>query len=175
MNKKMYSWMDSRLVVKDTPKYGKGVFALKLIKKNSPLIVFGGYVLTRKEEVKLPLKIRDIAIQIDKDLVMGVLTKEELTSTDYVNHNCDPNSGIKGQISLVAMRDIKKDEEITFDYGTVLYRIKGAPKYELKCFCGSKNCRKKITQSDWKNPLLHKKYKSYFPYYIQEEIAKLKK
>jgi SET domain-containing protein len=175
MEKKTYSWMDERLAVKDTPKYGKGVFASEPIEKNSPLMVFGGYVLTRKEEVKLPLEIRDIAIQIDKDLVIGVLTKKEVTNTDYVNHSCDPNSGIKGQISLVAMRNIKEGEEITFDYGTVLYREKGAPKYELKCLCGSKNCRGKITQYDWQIPSLQEKYKDFFPYYIKEEIAKLKK
>jgi len=167
--------MNSSLMAKDTSKYGKGIFAAKPIKKNSPLMVFGGYVLTRDEEVKLPLDVRDIAIQIDRDLVIGVLTRKELASTDYVNHSCEPNAGIKGQISLVAMRDIKKGEEITFDYGTVVYRQKGAPKYELICLCGSKSCRKKITQYDWKIPSLQKKYRGYFPYYIQEDIDNLNK
>jgi SET domain-containing protein len=170
-----YSWMNNGLYVKNTPKYGNGVFAKKNIKKDTLLIVFGGYVLTREEEEKLPIEIRDIAITIDKNLVLGVIKKEQLTNTDFVNHSCEPNAGIRGQISLVAMKDIKKGEEITFDYGTVLYRAKGAPKYELNCLCGSKNCRGKITQSDWMLPELQKKYTKYFPYYILDEITKLNK
>ena len=169
-----YSWMNNVLFVKHTLKYGKGIFAKKMIKKDTLLMVFGGYILTRKEENKLPIDIRDAAIQIEKDLVLGIIDKNQLRSTDYLNHSCEPNAGIKGQISLLAMRDINKGEEITFDYGTVLYRIKGAPKYELKCLCGSKNCRGKITQYDWMLSRLHIKYKEYFPYYILDEINKLK-
>ena len=167
--------MNKSLIVKNTPKYGKGVFASKTIKKDTLLIVFGGYVLTRKEEEKLPVEIRDIAIRIEKDFVLGVIDKSQLCSTDYVNHNCEANAGIKGQISLIAMRDMKKGEEITFDYGTVLYHVNGQPKYEFKCLCGSKNCRGKITEYDWMLPELQAKYKGYFPYYILEEITKLKK
>lgn len=175
MKKKMFSWINKNLIAKDTPKYGKGVYATKAISKNEPLMVFGGYVLTRKEEEKLPSEIRDIAIQIDRDLVIGVTNRNELASTDYVNHSCNPNSGIKGQISLVAMRDIRKGEEITFDYGTVLFRAKGAPKYELKCLCGENKCRGVITQNDWKIKDLQDRYMDFFPYYIKEEINKLKK
>lgn len=169
-NGRMHSWMDSRLVVRNTPNYGNGVFANKHISQGSLLMVFGGYVLTRKEESQLPLQIRDAPIQIERDLVIGVLTEDDVASTDFVNHSCDPNTGIKGQISLVAMRDIESGEEITFDYGTVLYRAEGAPNYELECLCGSENCRGKITQYDWQLPALQKKYEGYFPYFIQEEI-----
>lgn len=175
LNKRTFSWFDKRLAVMDTDKYGGGVFASDFIKKDSLLMVFGGYILTRKEEVKLPLRIRDVALQVDRDFVIGLLKKEELSNTDYLNHNCNPNAGIKGQISVVAMKDIKKGEEVTFDYGTVLYREEGAPHYSFKCLCGSKECRGEVTQFDWKIPSVQKKCKGYFPYYIQEEIDKLNK
>lgn len=171
-----YSWINQSLIVKDMLKYGKGVFASETIKKDTFLIVFGGYILTRKEEEKLPPEIRDIAIRVEKDFVLGIINKSQLGTVDcYVNHSCDPNAGIKGQITLVAMRDIKKGEEITFDYGTVLYHTNDEPEYEFKCLCGNKNCRGKITQYDWMLPKLQEKYKEYFPYYILEEITKLKK
>jgi len=171
-----YSWINKSLVLKNVHRYGKGVFASETIRKNTLLIVFGGYVLTREEEEKLPIEIRDIAIRIEKDFVLGIIDKSQLGSIDcYVNHNCEPNAGIKGQISLVAMRNIKKGEEITFDYGTVLYHANSEPDYEFKCLCGSKNCRGKITQYDWMLSKLQKKYEGYFPYYITEEIEKLKK
>jgi SET domain-containing protein len=165
--------MNENLIAKETQKFGIGVFAKKALRKGTLLMVFGGYVLTRNEEEKLPLRIRDIAITIDRNMVIGVTNAKQLSNADYVNHSCDPNSGIKGQISLVAMRNIKKGEQITFDYGTVLFRGRGVPKYELSCMCESRNCRKKITQYDWKLPDLQKRYKGFFPYYIQEEIDKL--
>ena len=34
----------------------------------------------------------------------------------HLNHSCEPNLGLQGQIAFVAMRDIAADEELTFDY-----------------------------------------------------------
>lgn len=174
MIKSTFSWINPKLEIKNTEKYGKGTFAMEIIKKGERLFIFGGHIMSREEEETLPEKIRDIAIQIDKNFVIGPNTIEELSDTDYVNHSCSPNSGIKGQITLVAMKDIESGEEITFDYGTVLFVEENKPIYELQCSCNSKDCRKKITQMDWKIPELQQKYKGFFPYYIQEEIDKLK-
>lgn len=165
--------MHSSLLVRET-QYGKGTFANSKISSGTLLMVFGGYVMTRQEEETLPVQIRDIAITIDRNLVIGPIKTSQLSDADYVNHSCNPNCGIKGQISLVAMRNLKKGEEITFDYGTVLYKDKGAPAYQLVCECGDDNCRKEITSEDWMLPALQKKYKGFFPYYIQEEIENLK-
>ena len=79
--------------------------------------------------------------------------------------------GFKGQIFLVAMRDIKPGEEATFDYGTVLHESPDAPRYTLGCKCGASSCRGTITENDWKNPVLQKKYKGYFQYYLAEKIS----
>lgn len=46
-------------------------------------------------------------------------------------------------------------------------------KFELKCKCGSKNCRKIIRGDDWKIKKLQKKYKGYFSDYLQKKIDKL--
>ena len=68
------------------------------------------------------------------------------------------------------MRNIKKNEQITFDYAMTLFKSKNGPNYKLKCFCGEKNCRKFITNNDWKLKKLQKKYKGYFQYYLEEKI-----
>ena len=34
----------------------------------------------------------------------------------FINHSCEPNSGIKGTKKVHAIKDIFKGEEITFDY-----------------------------------------------------------
>nr|XP_009416927.1 PREDICTED: uncharacterized protein LOC103997440 isoform X2 [Musa acuminata subsp. malaccensis] len=62
----------------------------------------------------------------------------------FINHSCDPNCRtekwmVNGEvcIGLFAIRDIKKGEELTFDYNYV--RVFGAA--AKKCVCGSSVCR----------------------------------
>jgi len=37
-----------------------------------------------------------------------------------VNHSCEPNAGFRGDLVLVARRDIGPEEEITWDYSTAI-------------------------------------------------------
>ncbi|CAH9101764.1 unnamed protein product [Cuscuta europaea] len=62
----------------------------------------------------------------------------------FINHSCDPNCRtekwmVNGEvcIGLFAVRDIKKGEELTFDYNYV--RVFGAA--AKKCVCGTPQCR----------------------------------
>ncbi|KAK3009978.1 hypothetical protein RJ639_012833, partial [Escallonia herrerae] len=62
----------------------------------------------------------------------------------FINHSCEPNCRtekwmVNGEvcIGLFAMRNIKKGEELTFDYNYV--RVFGAA--AKKCVCGSSQCR----------------------------------
>ena len=61
----------------------------------------------------------------------------------FINHSCDPNCEtrkwhIKGElcIGIFAKKDIKEDEELTFNYDFDLNKTR----YQ-KCLCGAKNCR----------------------------------
>lgn len=79
----------------------------------------------------------------------------------HFNHACDSNVGFNRRGDYIAIRDIKGGEELTFDYGL----FESNPKFKLRCSCGSKNCRKTITGSDWKKLLLDKKKAQYiFPF-----------
>jgi len=167
-----FSLTSPKLEVGKTTKYGKGVFAKGKFKKDEIITVFGGYIMSRKDELLLPSSINDNGIFISDDIVLGIKKKSEIEIASYFNHSCSPNSGFKGQIFLVAMRDIEKGEEITFDYAMVLHKSKNLPPYKMKCFCLSKDCRKIVSDSDWKNKYLQKKYKGYFQFYLQEKINK---
>lgn len=169
-----FHWLNPKLEVQKTVRYGFGTFAKANVKKGDLLLVLSGYVMRVSEEEKLPGSLSDNGIQITEDLSLAISKKEELGGINFFNHSCDPNVGIKGQIFLVAMRNIKKGEEVTFDYATTLYKSKRGKSYNLECLCGKDNCRGVITNSDWKNKGLQKKYKGYFQYYIQEKIDKLK-
>ena len=57
----------------------------------------------------------------------------------YINHSCNPNTYVKtidGVRKVIAMRDIKKEDEITYDYS-----INGYNNGEFECNCSSNNCR----------------------------------
>jgi hypothetical protein len=131
--------------------------------------------MTRKEEEALPEEFRDHGVQIAEDFV---LTWTEASSTEidgYFNHSCSPNTGYKGQIMLVAMKQINSDEEVTFDYGMVVFQSRNAKRYRIECQCGAKNCRGIITDNDWKIPELQKRYDGYFQWYLQDKIDRIKK
>ena len=58
----------------------------------------------------------------------------------FVNHSCSPNcesDQFGDRIWIVALRDIKAGEELTYDY--CLWD--GEPGDEAPCYCGAGNCR----------------------------------
>lgn len=168
-----FSWMSPNLEVRIDSKYGKngkGVFAKKKIEKEESLFIFGGYVMSLKDVQKLPKSFRDEGLTISDDFALTIKKSDEVEAGSFVNHSCNPNAGYRGQIFLVAMRDIKMNEEITFDYAMVL---SDKEKYSMKCSCESRNCRGIVTSSDWKNRILQKKYEGYFQYYLQEKIQNI--
>ncbi len=93
---------------------------------------------------------------------------EELDGVFKVNPSCDPNCGFISPVTLVSMRDIKPDEEITYDYAMTDVGTKEEGWEDMRCLCGCPNCRKVITGSDWKLPKLQAKYKGYFSPYVQK-------
>ena len=71
----------------------------------------------------------------------------------HLNHSCDPNLGLRGQIVFVSLRDIETDEELTFDYA-----MTDDEHYEMRCDCGSARCRGTVTGKDWLRMELQEKY-----------------
>lgn len=63
--------------------------------------------------------------------------KSETYFWKYLNHNCEPNCFFNvDSMVLIALRDIKKDEELNFDYNTTEYDMSSP----FKCDCKSVNC-----------------------------------
>jgi hypothetical protein len=140
-------------------KGGRGVFAEQPIPRGSLLVVFGGDIISRKDVERLTPEVRPLVIQVDEDCFL-VSTKPG--PADWVNHSCDPNAGIRGQITLVAIRDIAVGEEITFDYAM----SDGCDYDEFDCGCGSRLCRGRITGEDWRNPVLAERYRGFRSTYL---------
>jgi uncharacterized protein len=58
-----------------------------------------------------------------------------------VNHSCEANVGIRSNnvsaYDFIALRDVKKGEEVLWDYETSEYNLYG----QFLCSCGVSNCR----------------------------------
>lgn len=83
----------------------------------------------------------------------------------YINHSCNPNSGFRGSLTIVAMKDVNKNEEITLDYSIT----EEDPYWHMVCHCGAKQCRK-IIVSAVSQPELLLKYKSYLPNFLRDHL-----
>jgi hypothetical protein len=65
----------------------------------------------------------------------------------YLNHSCEGNCGFDAEGDFIAIRNINKGEELSYDYALV----ESNPAFSMSCSCGSKKCRQLITGNDWKN------------------------
>ena len=133
---------------KKSPLHGSGLFAKNDIKKGSKVIEYIGDKVTKKEgDKRADKQIR----KAKKDKNNGMVYVFELNKrydidgdVDYnfakfINHSCNPNCEVDGKglkLWIFALRDIKKGEELSYDYGF------GYDKdyKDYICKCGSKNC-----------------------------------
>ncbi len=176
-NKKRFSWMNPKLTIRTTDKYGRGVFSTAQIDKDEILFVMGGYILSIEDENRLRGQVADKPIEISEDYSIGPRTPGDmlLMPQHYVNHSCNPNAGFRGQVFMVAMRNISKKEEILYDYAMIIHSNSRSTAYfKMTCRCGASNCRGVIDEEGWKLPELQKKYDGYFQWYLQEKINALK-
>ena len=163
-------YLSQKLEVRTTPeKGGNAVYASKALKKNEVLAVWGGQVVTLEQVLALPRDEQGHTIQIYEELYLAPMGMDE--PADYINHSCNPNAGICGQITLVAMRDINAGEEITFDYAMA----DSSSFDEFDCACGAPNCRGRVSGNDWKRPELWGRYDGYFSTYLQIKIDRMHK
>ncbi len=169
------SWMNPGCEVRSSSINQRGVYAATDIAKGERLAIFGGDILTINETLKLPELFRFYPLQIEERFMLYMRNPETPEDTDYFNHSCSPNAGIRGQIFLTAMRDIKMNEEITFDYCMSLSEFTGSSfVIEFDCSCGTPECRGRVTQRDWRIESLQKRYKGFFSLYIQDKIEQNK-
>lgn len=148
-------------------KGGRALFARERVKQGEVLLVWGGEVVTADTLKWMSEDKRRISVQIEEDLYL--VTSNEGPS-DWVNHSCDPNAGVVGQVVLVALRDVRVGEEICFDYATT----DGSPYDEFECGCASRTCRGHVTGDDWRQPALQARYAGHFSPYIQRRIDRLR-
>ena len=130
----------------------RGLYAATNIKKNTKIIEYKGKIITVKETETNP------KFDNDKAIYLFNLNKKYDLDGDFkyntarlINHSCDPNCEVDGvglKLWIYAIKDIKKNEELTYDYGFSFdkdYR-------DFPCRCGTKKCVGFIvnSQSRWR-------------------------
>jgi SET domain-containing protein len=155
--------------VRESPIHGRGLFAIAKIDKDEIVAVKGGHIV-KGEQLKKEITplLGPVEIQIDDNLyIVPVTPAEREGSMLYSNHSCDANLGMRGEITFVAMRDIRAGEELTHDWATT-----DDDDYSLQCKCGAATCRGTLTGKDWQRPELQKRYAGYFSTYLAGKIAR---
>ena len=164
------SYRSPKTEVRESKIHGRGLFAAADIAKDEIVAVKGGHIVDRKTlGEKISPVLGPVEIQIDDDLFIAPVTEEEReTSMLYSNHSCDPNLGMRGEITFVAMREIRAGEELTHDWA-----MTDDDDYSIECNCGAPDCRKILTGKDWRRPDLQKHYAGYFSAYLARKMALL--
>ncbi|MBI4709203.1 MAG: SET domain-containing protein-lysine N-methyltransferase [Candidatus Portnoybacteria bacterium] len=168
------SYLSPKIKIGQSKVQGLGLFAVENIKKDEIIGIKAGYIINRETLERIGGLKSDIGqsmLQVSDEFFIGPLTADDIgDSMMYVNHSCEPNIGMLGDVINVAMRDIVIGEELTADYAVALIH----PSLLMECNCGAINCRKIITGEDWKRPELQGRYKGYFSAYIQKKIKEEK-
>lgn len=169
MGERAHSYLSAKCEVQSTDtRGGHTVVAREPIAKGELIAIWSGILVQSTELDLLPVTVRRYSLQVEEDQYLVSLSDCE--PADYVNHSCSPNSGLSGQIALVAMRDIQAGEEVTYDYAM----SDGSSYDEFQCGCGSEKCRTSISGHDWQKPELWLRYEGHFSPYLQRRIDRLR-
>ena len=125
-----------------------GLFAKTDIKKGEKVIEYKGRKFTHKQVEENDRFDNSKAIYLFTLNERYVLDGDTKTNTaKYINHSCNPNCEvdiINGKIWIIAIKDIKKGDELSYDYGFGY----DADFRQFPCKCGSKNCCGYIVRDD---------------------------
>ncbi len=142
--------MNDWLIVKQTEKKDRGCFAIRDIPKETQIIEYKGKIVSKSLAEKMESKHK-----AKGELWIFTLNKNQDIDASrggnearFINHscstNCEPVNYDDEEIWIEATQDIKKGEEITYNYG-----FDGPDEY-FPCLCGSKNCCGWIVDEDYK-------------------------
>jgi len=137
---------------------GRGLYATKDIKEGTRIINYVGKIITKKQsdesekfDNSKPIYLFELNSRYDLD------GSYSFNKARLINHSCSNNCDYDGQglkLWVVAIKDIKKGEELTCDYGFGFdqdFR-------NFICKCKSKNCCGYIVRAEsrWR---INKKFK----------------
>jgi uncharacterized protein len=134
--------------LRSSPIHGRGVFALRRIRKGKRLIEYIGERITPEAA---DLRYDDDAMDKPHTFLFTVDAQTIIDAAvggneaRFINHSCDPNCEAvddDGRIFIETIRNIRPGEELAYDYHLERdgrWRKEWAVRYA--CRCGAPNCR----------------------------------
>ena len=128
--------------------HGRGVVATRDIAAGEKLVEYVGEIITPSEaDRRYPFRENEphhtFLFSVNSRKIIDAAHKGNVAR--WINHSCDPNCEAiveNGRVFIYALRDIKKGEELAYDYWFVLDEPHTRKmKAMYPCRCGSKKCR----------------------------------
>lgn len=123
------------LIVRSSQLHAAGVFTLTPIRKGSRIVEYTG--------PRVPKNVADEHYEDREVTYLFALEDGRVVdghgTAAFINHSCEPNCETEededARIWIVAKRNIKAGQELTYDYN--LFDGEG----DAPCYCGSRRCR----------------------------------
>ena len=132
---------------------GLGLFAARRIRKREKIAEYKGPRVTAEEAGQLERRGNRYLYEINARVTIDGTPRNNVAR--YANHSCNPNAEsytYGGRVFIRALRNIKPDEEITYDYGTdYLKHVIG----RSRCQCN--RCRRRRARKRRETRLLEKR------------------
>ena len=162
--------MDERLVVRQSPIEGRGLFFTDELTAGTVVIRLGGRLVSSAE---LDALIRDADADPAAPYMDTITVYDNVhlvlppsTPIHFGNHSCDPTLWHVGPFKVATRRCVTAGEEATIDYGTV----SGAEGFRMACRCGAAACRGEVTSADWRRVELQERYRGHWVPALQKRI-----
>jgi SET domain-containing protein len=124
------------ILFKDSPIHGTGGFAKTPIRKGTRIVEYLGERISKGESL--------LRCERNNGFIFTLNDEQDLDGNvawnpaRFINHSCAPNCEAEkddDRIWIIATRDVRAGEEITFNYGYDLEDYK-----DYLCHCGSPQC-----------------------------------
>ena len=129
-------------------KHGTGIFATRDLPKHTFLFKITGRPLNFKQTLDLG-KDECYALRVGMDQYIIPSDPFRLS-----NHSCSPNCGVNSRLEFFTLENIRKNEELCWDYSTSMLERH----WIMNCNCGCPGCRHIISDFDLLPDTLQEKY-----------------
>ena len=151
-NRRLQRGVTAKVRVINAGEKGLGLVPTKDLKKGDLVGEYCGEVINEEEfhrRVQLyQEEMHFYFMTLSQDLTIDASRRSGIVR--YINHSCEPNcetqkwnTGREDRIAIIANRDIRAGEELTFDYAARALSVN-----DKLCLCGSEKCREKLTTQD---------------------------
>lgn len=135
--------MVNGLVVRSSSIHAAGCYTMRAIKKGARVVEYDGPRFTKKEaDERYADRFITYLFSCGKNTVI-----DGFGTAMFLNHSCNPNCETEdigdGHIWVIAIRDIARGEELTYEYN-----LHDSDDDDADCHCGAASCRGTMFSED---------------------------